>query len=61
MKRWGHLADSIAVNETMRNGEDEDLPDLHDEEDEGIHLTPNGIVPQLFVWKMLENKPVQKN
>lgn len=35
-------------------GEDEDLPDLHDEEDERIHLTPNGIVPLLFVWKMLE-------
>lgn len=35
-------------------GEDEDLPDLHDEEDERIHLTPNGIVPRLFVWKMLE-------
>ena len=35
-------------------GEDEDLPDLHDEEDERIHLTPNGIVPRLFVWNMLE-------
>jgi len=35
-------------------GEDEDLPDLHDEDDERIHLTPNGIVPLLFVWKMLE-------
>ena len=35
-------------------GEDEDLPDLHDEEDERIHLTPNGIVPRLFVWNMFE-------